>query len=87
MTQVAAQSASTVDGPSQSKRGLEAGIPSAGPERYVTRGQLAAMMCVSVRTIDSMVHDGMPSETWGRRTRRFLPSIAIAWAQGQGSGA
>jgi hypothetical protein len=61
-------------------------VPTSEPERYVTRRQLAAMMCLSVRTIDSMVEGGIPSEAWGRRTRRFLPSRAIAWAREQGRG-
>lgn len=52
-------------------------------ERYVTRAQLAVMMAVSVRTIDQWRADGMPSETWGRRSIRFLPSQAIAWARQQ----
>jgi phage terminase Nu1 subunit (DNA packaging protein) len=54
-------------------------LPS-GPERYVTRRELAALMGVSIDTIDRLVVDGMPSVTWGRRTRRFRPSVAIAWA-------
>lgn len=53
-------------------------------ERYVTRRELAEIMGVHVNTIDRMAAAGMPSETWGRRTRRFLPSQAIAWAQRQG---
>jgi predicted DNA-binding transcriptional regulator YafY len=51
-------------------------------ERYVDVRELAALMGVSDRTIKRMVAAGMPSETWGMaRTRRFLPSQAIAWAQ------
>jgi excisionase family DNA binding protein len=51
-------------------------------ERYVTAGELAELMGVSERTIRRMVAAGMPSETWGMgRTRRFLPSEAVAWAQ------
>jgi phage terminase Nu1 subunit (DNA packaging protein) len=53
------------------------------PERYVDRRELAVIMGVHVNTIDRMVSEGMPSETWGRRTRRFLPSKAITWAQAQ----
>ena len=49
-------------------------------ERYVTRRQLAEIMGVHVNTIDRLVRDGMPSETWGVRARRFRPSVAIAWA-------
>ena len=50
-------------------------------ERYVSRAELARMMAVSVATIDRFVREGMPSETWGMRARRFLPSTALAWAQ------
>ena len=52
-------------------------------ERYVARSELAAIMGVSVATIDRMVAAGMPSVTWGRRTRRFRPSVALAWALAQ----
>jgi hypothetical protein len=53
------------------------------PERYVARTELAAIMGVSVARIDRMVAAGMPSVTWGRRTRRFRPSAALAWALAQ----
>lgn len=59
------------------------GLPAMTAERYVTRQELAGIMGVSVRTIDYMTRSGMPSVTWGRRTRRFRPSTAIAWAQEQ----
>jgi excisionase family DNA binding protein len=58
-----------------------AGPPLGTPERYLTRQQLAEVMGVSVKTIDRMVRDGMPSETWGLRSRRFLASRALAWAR------
>jgi phage terminase Nu1 subunit (DNA packaging protein) len=54
-------------------------FPAGGPERYVTRPELAEMMGVSIDTVDRLVSDGMPSVTWGRRTRRFRASVAIAW--------
>jgi excisionase family DNA binding protein len=57
------------------------GLPTQQTERYVTRRELAEIMGVSVGTIDNMVRQGMPSTTWGRRTRRFRASTAIAWAQ------
>jgi hypothetical protein len=51
-------------------------------ERYVDARELAAFMGVSTSTIKRWVAAGMPSETWGMsRTRRFLPSQAIAWAR------
>ena len=51
-------------------------------ERYVDARELAELMGVSATTIKRWVAEGMPSETWGMsRTRRFLPSLAIAWAQ------
>ncbi len=49
-------------------------------EPYVTRRELAALMGVSVDTVDRLVLEGMPSVTWGRRTRRFRASVAIGWA-------
>jgi hypothetical protein len=57
------------------------GLPLlAEAERYVSRAELARIMGVSVATVDRMVAEGMPSVTWGRRTRRFSPSAAIGWA-------
>jgi phage terminase Nu1 subunit (DNA packaging protein) len=53
----------------------------AKPERYVGRIELAAIMGVSVTTVDRLVRAGMPSETWGLRARRFRPSRAVAWAR------
>lgn len=50
-------------------------------ERYVRRDELAEIMGVSVATIDRLVRDGMPSEIWGMRARRFLPSKAMEWAR------
>ncbi len=54
-------------------------------EVYVDRKQLASIMGVSVATVDRMVRAGMPSETWGLRSRRFRPSLALRWAQDQGA--
>jgi hypothetical protein len=54
-------------------------------ERYVDARELAALMGVSTSTVKRFVRAGMPSETWGmRRTRRYLPSQAMTWAQGRG---
>lgn len=57
------------------------GLPVESVERYVTRRELAELMHVSLSTIDLMVREGMPSVTWGKRTRRFRASTAIGWAQ------
>jgi predicted membrane chloride channel (bestrophin family) len=55
---------------------------NAPAERYVDARELAALMGISTRTVKRMVAEGMPSETWGMsRTRRFLPSEAMAWAR------
>jgi len=57
------------------------GLPASEPELYVSRTEMARLMGLSVATIDRLVAAGMPSETWGRRTRRFRPSVALAWAR------
>jgi hypothetical protein len=57
------------------------------PECYVARAELAAIMGVSLATVDRMVAEGMLSVTWGRRTRRFRPSAAISWALERGKAA
>jgi phage terminase Nu1 subunit (DNA packaging protein) len=62
---------------------------SLGPDRvallepYIDARQLAAVLGVSTTTIKRMVARGMPSETWGRRTRRFRASECIDWARAQ----
>jgi phage terminase Nu1 subunit (DNA packaging protein) len=52
-------------------------------ERYVTARELAELMGVSLRTVKRLTAAGMPSETWGMRARRYLPSQAMAWASAQ----
>jgi predicted DNA-binding transcriptional regulator AlpA len=64
--------------PSTHDRGDVANIRA--PERYLSRAELAATMGLSLATVDRMVAEGMPSVTWGRRTRRFRPSAALSWA-------
>lgn len=49
-------------------------------EPFVSRRELARLMGVSIDTVDRLVAEGMPSVTWGRRTRRFRASVAIGWA-------
>lgn len=54
-------------------------------EAYVDGRRLAGLMGVSVATIKRWTAEGMPSETWGMtRTRRYLPSRAMAWARARG---
>lgn len=55
-------------------------VSATEPECYVSRRELAFLMGVSIDTVDRLVVEGMPSVTWGRRTRRFRPTVAIAWA-------
>lgn len=62
------------------------GLPQSEDERYLSREELAELMGVSVRTIDRLVRAGMPSETWGLRTRRFLASRALAWVRARDQG-
>jgi phage terminase Nu1 subunit (DNA packaging protein) len=45
------------------------------------RRELARIMGVGERTIARWVAEGCPSETWGQRSRRFLPSEVIEWAK------
>jgi hypothetical protein len=55
-------------------------------ERYVTARELAELMGISERTVKRLTAAGLPSETWGMaRTRRYLPSEAIAWARARQS--
>jgi predicted DNA-binding transcriptional regulator AlpA len=58
-----------------------AGLPVPSPEPYINRKELAAIMSVSLSTIDQMRREGLPFVTWGRRTVRFRASAALAWAQ------
>ena len=69
------------------QRSARGALAHMGTERYVSRVELAAIMGVSLATVDRMVAEGMPSVTWGRRTRRFRPSVAIDWAAERGRAA
>lgn len=57
------------------------GLPRPENERYVSRRELAEMMGVSVRTVDTFRAEGMPCERWGTQAVRFRPSHAMAWAR------
>jgi hypothetical protein len=63
------------------------GLPVPVREPYITRRELAMLMGVSVKKVDRMVKEGMPSVLWGLRTRRFQASTALAWANGRGQDA
>jgi hypothetical protein len=59
-----------------------AGMSAPATERYVDAREMCEVMRVSPSTVKRWVRAGMPSETWGmERTRRFLVSKCIAWAQ------
>jgi excisionase family DNA binding protein len=53
------------------------------PSELISREELASRMGCSVKTVDRMRADGMPSVRWGRRLRRFDPDAAMAWLVGQ----
>lgn len=50
-------------------------------ERYVSRKEMAEILNISLRQLDHLVAEGMPSQKWGMRKRVFLPSRAIRWAE------
>lgn len=55
------------------------------PEEYVTARELGQILRVSERTVNRLVREGLPSETWGLRARRFRPSAAEAWLRTRGA--
>jgi hypothetical protein len=56
---------------------------SPAPERWMTRHELAAHLQISLKTLDALVAEGMPSETWGRKMRRFSLVEVEAWRRGR----
>jgi phage terminase Nu1 subunit (DNA packaging protein) len=48
-------------------------------EPFLSRRETAMVLGVSLRTLDRFVDEGIPSKTWGIRTRVFRASEAIAW--------
>jgi hypothetical protein len=67
--------------PTSVSDGGRASLLRAMIEPFVSRRELARLMGVSIDTVDRLVAEGMPSVTWGRRTRRFRASVAIQWAE------
>lgn len=57
---------------------------SAVAERYVDAAELAGLMGVSRNTIKRWTAEGMPSQTWGLRVRRYRLSEATSWAAKRG---
>jgi phage terminase Nu1 subunit (DNA packaging protein) len=53
-------------------------------ERYVDARELARLMDVSLTTVKRWTAEGMPSQSWGLRVRRYRPSEAITWASRRG---
>ena len=62
------------------------GLPVPEREAYITRAELAALMGISPKSVDRLVKQGLPSVTWGLRTRRFKASVALQWARAQDGG-
>jgi phage terminase Nu1 subunit (DNA packaging protein) len=54
-------------------------LPIREDEPYLTRQELAHALGISVSAVDDRRREGMPSETWGMRTRRFQLSRCKAW--------
>jgi hypothetical protein len=52
-------------------------------EQWLTRRELAAHWRISLKTLDELVREGLESETWGRRMRRFNLVEAEAWRRGR----
>jgi hypothetical protein len=50
-------------------------------EAWITRKELAALMGVSLKSIDRYTAEGMPSQLWGARTRRYRASECFAWGE------
>lgn len=57
------------------------GLPTRQRECYCTVVEFAGLLSVSVSTVRRWIAEGMPSETWGLRARRILPSVALAWVR------
>lgn len=49
-------------------------------ERWVDARELAGLMSVSLSTVKRWTAEGMPSESWGLRVRRYRLSEALRWA-------
>jgi excisionase family DNA binding protein len=49
------------------------------PDEIMTRGELAGYLKVSTRTVDRLVKEGLPSELWGPRLRRFRVAAVNRW--------
>lgn len=52
-------------------------------EPYLKATELAHVMGVSLRVVEQWTAEGMPSETWGMRVRRYRASEAMAWVRGR----
>jgi predicted DNA-binding transcriptional regulator AlpA len=53
-------------------------------ERFVTQREMAEIMGVSVKTVYRLTLAGMPSVVFLKRTRRYRPSVALAWCAARG---
>lgn len=50
-----------------------------GDDPFVTKQELCRELRLSPSTVDRLIREGLPSETWGLRVRRFQVSVAKAW--------
>lgn len=53
--------------------------PREQPDEIMTRAELGAYLKLSTRSVDRLVGEGMPSELWGPRIRRFRVAQVNAW--------
>lgn len=54
-----------------------------GGERYLSRRELADRLGIGLKSVDKLVNEGLPSHTWGLRTRKFLWSEVRRWLDGR----
>ena len=50
-----------------------------GGEPYLDREEIKTRLGIGYTTLDKLVKEGMPSHTWGLRTRKFLWSEVQRW--------
>jgi phage terminase Nu1 subunit (DNA packaging protein) len=56
-----------------------------GTDRYLDAHELSRRMGISVRTVERWTAEGMPSESWGMRVRRYQFAPCVQWARQRAS--